>query len=123
VKYSALIFSHQSDSTGDRFSTEALAQMARQATGKPLLLDFDAQRLLGKVVEGAATEAGCAVVADSSAELPEGVRFAPSGQVKASHMEGGVRVITEFDLHSIGVVWTHADPHVPAAERVKRGTS
>jgi len=76
IKMKAIFANDKADLDGNRFSTEALRNMAETPVPLPLLLNFDKDRVLGKVTnlvfDTTTRELGGEVTLSPNAKIPDG---------------------------------------------------
>lgn len=119
MKFEAVLATNKVDMSGERFTDEALREMAEQAPGCSVTLLFDPSLKVGELTEGN-VENGCVVVRG----ILDGNRVkrmyaVPGFTTDTPEIVGGVKVISEIRDLRIGLTRFPADPHLTPLKRIE----
>ena len=122
MKIIAQIASNVIDSDNDKFSDEAIKEMAETKTPLPITMNFDPINVIGKVnalslkdnklmIEGELFN-----ISNLTAETLKKLFAVPGGKINKFHKEGKIKVYESISLTSIGITPTPSDTSITSIQ-------
>jgi hypothetical protein len=110
------------DVWGEVYSKEALAEMAKDAPGLPVTVNFSGP-VVGEIKNARVVEAEGVTLLMAGVEIDSdvlelvmkaGLRFAVGGKVLAAHSDGDHSVLDRIEIMEVSLVASPAGPSLPA---------
>lgn len=122
VKVKAVVATGNVDLHKEQFSEDSLIKIAEQSLGLPVLLNFDATKIVGKIIKTEKIES-CVIAeieVDKKYLFSKVKHFVVPGFTSKFGFEvNGVKHYGDIEMVSYGLVIRPADPNVTPIEEIK----